>query len=249
VRLGEGFLDRFEVWLSEHQVPPEFLKPYRDGARKMITVAGEDAVRPKHVDLVIAREEKAGASPRALANLLKIGNALMDFQNGAGAAAPPPPSERAVPGSARLTVDLYSELAIDPTQMRKDLYRAWRAYLTADELFLIDAGSAETRPPTVGGGLLGFAVNAAMGTRGVREAMREQLARLEDRPLAAQLQRPGGHLRWMWSEIPSSKIAKHRWTIDQQSGDPLKLELVDRDDEERLKQELQTLLGAKLWVA
>jgi hypothetical protein len=106
----------------------------------------------------------------------------------------------------------------------------------------------ETRGAGAFGGLVEL-IQGALGNKGVAEAIRERTALLDGRTVEAALLRPGGHLRFVWSEISSSKIAKHRWTLDRASGEPLSFEFTDREGEERAKLELQAVLGPKLWIA
>jgi len=82
-------LDRFVEWLATQEVPESFHALYRQGASKIIDCTSGGPVQPKHVDQAIKREEAIGAPVRALANLQRIGDAMVRYQKEAQRAAAP----------------------------------------------------------------------------------------------------------------------------------------------------------------
>ena len=89
-----GELDEFVTWAGAHDVPPQFLPAYRRWAERIVDGV-EGPIYPRHVDAALAAEEKAGTPPRELANLQRVGDALLRFYADRGApplvAAPPTP--------------------------------------------------------------------------------------------------------------------------------------------------------------
>ncbi|HUS63373.1 MAG TPA: hypothetical protein VMZ28_02480 [Kofleriaceae bacterium] len=73
-------------WLVAQGIPEAQLAAYRQGAEKILAATDGAAFLPKHVDVAMKREEAAGASPRVLANLHKIGETMVEY----GRVAPPP---------------------------------------------------------------------------------------------------------------------------------------------------------------
>lgn len=95
-------VERFVVWLGENEVPAAHLPLYRELANQLVAVAN-GPVLPKHVDQIVRERDAAGAPARELANLHKVGNALVRFQDEhpaqvvpSASAAPPPPSAKTV---------------------------------------------------------------------------------------------------------------------------------------------------------
>jgi hypothetical protein len=80
-------------WLSEQGIAEAQLAAYRQGAEKILAATDGGPLLPKHVDVAMKREEAAGASPRVLANLQKIGETLVEYARVAAAASPPDPSD------------------------------------------------------------------------------------------------------------------------------------------------------------
>ncbi|MBI3185560.1 MAG: hypothetical protein HYZ28_25760 [Myxococcales bacterium] len=83
-------LDAFVSWLRARQVPEANLGSYRAGAERLLAVAGQGKVFPKHLDEAVRREEASGGSPKRLANLHRIGQVLLQFQAEAGPPLPQP---------------------------------------------------------------------------------------------------------------------------------------------------------------
>ena len=73
-------VEAFASWLGERGVPAEHLPLYRREVAELEVVAGGGPILPKHVDQLMQKREAAGASPRALANLQKVGDAVGNFQ-------------------------------------------------------------------------------------------------------------------------------------------------------------------------
>lgn len=72
--------DGFEQWLRDHkQVREEHLFAYRQGAERILAVAGDRPPRRAHVDEAIRREIEAGATTKAAKNLHTIGDALLAY--------------------------------------------------------------------------------------------------------------------------------------------------------------------------
>ena len=80
----------FVSWLGERGVPAEHWPLYRQEAGALAIAAGGGAILPKHVDQLLREREMGGATARQLANLKKVGDAIVQFERERPTAAPAP---------------------------------------------------------------------------------------------------------------------------------------------------------------
>jgi hypothetical protein len=83
-------LGEFARWLERNGVDAQFHPAYRDGAAKIIDIAAGGVVRPKHVDLAVNQAGDRGESGQQMANLQRVGEALLRFQQSLGIRQPAP---------------------------------------------------------------------------------------------------------------------------------------------------------------
>ncbi len=78
--MGRFDFDAFDAWLRDsRKVKDEHRFAYRQGAERILQIAGDAPLRPAHVEEAIRREIDAGATPKAVANLRTIGDAALAF--------------------------------------------------------------------------------------------------------------------------------------------------------------------------
>ena len=95
-------LEGFVTWAAAHDVPQQFLPAYKRIAEQI--AAGVDGpIYPRHVDAAIAAQEKAGVAPRELANVQRVGDALVRYWAQRPAEAGAPALTSATPSAAPST--------------------------------------------------------------------------------------------------------------------------------------------------
>jgi len=82
-------VEAFVSWLGERGVPAEHWPVYRQQVAALQAKAGVGAILPKHLDQLMREREAAGATPRQLANLKKVGDAIVQFERERPSSAPP----------------------------------------------------------------------------------------------------------------------------------------------------------------
>ncbi len=75
-------LDAFVEYARGNGAPETKIGSYRKGAQRILDLAGEVQVLPKHVDQALMQAEKGGAKPEGLALLKRIGDLLVEFSRG-----------------------------------------------------------------------------------------------------------------------------------------------------------------------
>jgi hypothetical protein len=108
--------EAFVSWLGERGVPAEHWPLYRQEVAALQAVAGDGAILPKHLDQLMAQREAAGATPRQLANLKKVGDAIVQFERERPSAPPPAvlPAVSALPAQPAATPASRPELPPPP---------------------------------------------------------------------------------------------------------------------------------------
>lgn len=108
----------FAGWLRRRGVPEAHLETYLRVASHLERLPGASSpVGPQDLELAIRQQEAAGASPGTLANLRRIGEALIEFHTSRAATAAPtaPPVDPPVRASTTVVCELHG-LRYDPAR-------------------------------------------------------------------------------------------------------------------------------------